>query len=156
MKKETDNLYYLSFDELGLSMDSQVDGVHATDLGMQQYADAYYKKITSILYAGLGPSSFVPCRQHRDASIYQWGKRHEEVLAYNARVQPQIVMLGNSITHYWGGEPFESVKLPTTYGRSCSKERPSSIWATDGTASKTCSGESCTASWTAFGHRKSS
>lgn len=110
MKKETDNLYYLSFDELGLSMDSQVDGVHATDLGMQQYADAYYKKITSILYAGLGPSSFVPCRQHRDASIYQWGKRHEEVLAYNARVQPQIVMLGNSITHYWGGEPFEKRK----------------------------------------------
>lgn len=31
----------MTFEELGLSMDSQVDGVHATDLGMFQYAEAY-------------------------------------------------------------------------------------------------------------------
>lgn len=42
MKDEAGNLHYITFDELALSMDSQVDGVHATDLGMQQYADAYY------------------------------------------------------------------------------------------------------------------
>lgn len=47
---KVNNLFYLSFYELGLGMDSQVDGVHATDLGMQQYADAYYKKIENILY----------------------------------------------------------------------------------------------------------
>ena len=50
MKDEAGGLYYLTFDELGLSMDSQVDGVHATDLGMQQYADAYYRKITDIRF----------------------------------------------------------------------------------------------------------
>lgn len=48
MKYKIDNLYYLSFDELALSMDSQVDGVHATDIGMIEYAEAYYKKILSI------------------------------------------------------------------------------------------------------------
>lgn len=54
MKDEAGNLHYITFDELALSMDSQVDGVHATDLGMQQYADAYYKKITGILFPGAG------------------------------------------------------------------------------------------------------
>jgi len=34
MKDEAGNLHYITFDELALSMDSQVDGVHATDLGM--------------------------------------------------------------------------------------------------------------------------
>lgn len=111
MKEEDGNLHYLTFEELGLGMDSQVDGVHATDLGMQQYADAYVKKITEILFPDFPPSSFVPCRQHRDSNTYPWSKRHEEILAYNARIQPEIVMLGNSITHFWGGAPFEKRRV---------------------------------------------
>lgn len=107
MKDEAGGLYYLTFDELGLSMDSQVDGVHATDLGMQQYADAYYRKITDILFPERKTLSFTPIRQHRDSFTYQWVKRHEEILEYNAAVQPEIVMLGNSITHFWGGLPYE-------------------------------------------------
>lgn len=107
MKDEAGGLYYLTFDELGLSMDSQVDGVHATDLGMQQYAHAYYRKITDILFPERKTLSFTPIRQHRDSFTYQWVKRHEEILEYNATVQPEIVMLGNSITHFWGGLPYE-------------------------------------------------
>lgn len=107
MKDEAGGLYYLTFDELGLSMDSQVDGVHATDLGMQQYADVYYRKITDILFPERKTLSFTPIRQHRDSFTYQWVKRHEEILEYNAAVQPEIVMLGNSITHFWGGLPYE-------------------------------------------------
>ncbi|MEI3155513.1 MAG: SGNH/GDSL hydrolase family protein [Odoribacter sp.] len=42
-------MYYLTYEELGLTMDSQVDGIHATDLGMQQYANAYATKIAAIL-----------------------------------------------------------------------------------------------------------
>lgn len=111
MKDKVNNIFYLSFDELGLGMDSQVDGVHATDLGMQQYADAYYKKIENILYPDFNSSVFLPCRQHRDSDTYRWTKRHEEVLAYNAEMNPEIVMLGNSITHFWGGEPFEKRRV---------------------------------------------
>ena len=62
MKDEAGNLHYITFDELALSMDSQVDGVHATDLGMQQYADAYYKKITGILFPEHATLSFTPGR----------------------------------------------------------------------------------------------
>lgn len=50
LKQKVDGLYYMTFEELGLSMDSQVDGVHATDLGMSQYAEAYSRKIAKILF----------------------------------------------------------------------------------------------------------
>lgn len=107
MRTEAAPLFYLTQEELGLSMDSQVDGIHASDLGMQQYADAYVKALDAILYPGVSPLSFVPCRQERDGGTYNWLSRHEEFLAYNAANQPDVVMIGNSITHYWGGLPYE-------------------------------------------------
>lgn len=51
LKKQYKGLYYLSYEEIGLSRDAQVDGVHSTDLGMQQYADAYARKLKKILKA---------------------------------------------------------------------------------------------------------
>lgn len=36
---------------------------------------------------------------------YDWYKRHDEVLACQKAINPQIVMIGDSITHFWGGEP---------------------------------------------------
>ena len=62
MKDEAGNLHYITFDELALSMDSQVDGVHATDLGMQQYADAYYKENNRYPFPEQATLSFTPGR----------------------------------------------------------------------------------------------
>ncbi|MDD4873308.1 MAG: GDSL-type esterase/lipase family protein [Kiritimatiellae bacterium] len=36
---------------------------------------------------------------------YDWYKRHEEILVIQKQINPQIVMIGDSITHFWGGEP---------------------------------------------------
>ncbi|MBQ1256462.1 MAG: hypothetical protein IIX93_04220, partial [Clostridia bacterium] len=36
---------------------------------------------------------------------YNWKERHELVLKLNKEKAPEIVLIGNSITHYWGGEP---------------------------------------------------
>lgn len=106
LKDNVPGLYYLSYDELSLSMDSQVDGIHATDWGMQQYAEAYENKIRSILEPPVAENSaFVPRRQRRDANTYEWNDRHEAVLALNRTLRPDYVFIGNSITHFWGGEP---------------------------------------------------
>jgi len=35
--------------EIGLQLDSYVDGTHPTDLGMMEYADAYEKMIHKII-----------------------------------------------------------------------------------------------------------
>lgn len=36
---------------------------------------------------------------------YDWWERHEEVLRIKDSIHPEIVLIGNSITHFWGGEP---------------------------------------------------
>lgn len=36
---------------------------------------------------------------------YDWAARHAAVLARNRAVSPDIVFIGDSITHFWGGEP---------------------------------------------------
>ena len=99
-----EHLYYLSYEELGLTADSWVEGSHPNDLGMRQYADAYIKKIREILHEDcMERTVFSPCHHHRDP--YDWLDRHEKVLAYNQTEQPEILLIGNSITHYWGGNP---------------------------------------------------
>ncbi|MBD3629042.1 SGNH/GDSL hydrolase family protein [Cyclobacterium sp.] len=44
-----EELYYLSRDGIGLSMDATVDGTHPSDLGMDQYARGYTALIKEIL-----------------------------------------------------------------------------------------------------------
>lgn len=43
------NLYYLTKNEIGLTIESTVDGIHPNDIGMMEYAEAYSKKIREIL-----------------------------------------------------------------------------------------------------------
>ena len=51
------------------------------------------------------PSTLVPVTQNRDWRIYDWAERHAACVALDEERQPEIVMLGDSITHFWGGEP---------------------------------------------------
>ena len=51
------------------------------------------------------PSTLVPVTQNRDWRIYDWAERHAECVTLMKSRQPEIVMLGDSITHFWGGEP---------------------------------------------------
>lgn len=104
IKNKVADIYYLTKEDIGLSMDAMVEGVHPSDLGMQQYADSYIRKIREILHEEGGNSSAcIPCKQQRDP--YDWTARHEQVLDLNSKNSPEILMIGNSITHYWAGEP---------------------------------------------------
>jgi hypothetical protein len=47
-------------------------------------------------------STTIPCRQYRELMRYDWDARHREILKMK---KSRIVMIGNSITHYWGGLP---------------------------------------------------
>ena len=51
------------------------------------------------------PSTLVPVTQNRDWRIYDWAERHAACVKLMKERQPEIVMLGDSITHFWGGEP---------------------------------------------------
>lgn len=101
----TPNLHYLTEAEIGLATldDAQVDGIHPTDAGMARYAVAMTRKAREIL--GETETFFAPVRQRRDIVFYDWEARHRAVLARHQTVRPDVLLIGNSITHYWGGEP---------------------------------------------------
>lgn len=40
---------------------------------------------------------------------YDWWERHERILKTQAEIDPEIVLIGDSITHFWGGEPKSQV-----------------------------------------------
>lgn len=100
------DLYYLSHEEIGMDMEAMVDGVHSTDWGMVLYAGAYEKALRRILQEPEGPYKTArPVRQRREAGGYEWNARHEQILQMNREHAPERVILGNSIVHYWGGQP---------------------------------------------------
>lgn len=54
------------------------------------------------------PGILSPVRQRRDIGSYEWTQRHDQVL-YRERVtdpNPDVVLIGDSITHYWAGDPY--------------------------------------------------
>lgn len=60
------------------------------------------------------PPSLKVEAQQRDS--YNWADRHAAVLARNRTVKPDVVILGDSITHFWGGEPKGPAVDPASWG----------------------------------------
>ncbi len=54
------------------------------------------------------PDSLKPEPHQRDP--YNWANRHAAVKERNKTVKPDYVMIGDSITHHWAGEPAEGVR----------------------------------------------
>lgn len=100
------NLFYMSSQACGLSEDGLVDCIHPSDYGMQQVAEGYEQKLREILNEPKGTlTTTQPVSQRREAGGYEWLKRHQEILTLNAEMPPKSVIMGNSITHFWGGMP---------------------------------------------------
>jgi lysophospholipase L1-like esterase len=49
-------------------------------------------------------SALVPVPKLENDS-YDWYARHAEVLRVKGTINPEVVLIGDSITHFWGGEP---------------------------------------------------
>lgn len=102
LKDSIPELFYLTEEELFLQKDVRQDSTSGTDWEMAYYADACEKKLRGMLFPNLGKECLAPVRQRREC---EWGDRHDLILDYNAAKEPKIVLLGNSITDFWGGEP---------------------------------------------------
>ncbi len=113
LKKEGDkNLFYLSEKEIGFSIEETVDGLHPSDLGMKIYADAYEKKLRSILQEPIGElNTTKPVTQLRELGNYDWESKHNEILNLNKFNPPKNIIISNSIIHFWGGLPDFKTKV---------------------------------------------
>jgi lysophospholipase L1-like esterase len=59
-------------------------------------------------------STLVAVTQDRDKAVYDWSKRHQEVLELGKEGAADLVFIGDSIVHYWGGLP----KAPYARGQA--------------------------------------
>lgn len=99
-------IFLIPKEDFQQDIETTVDGTHPTDLGMMRYAEAYEKHIRDILHEPAGTvSTTKPCTQLRELANYDWEVRHREVLSFNKTESPRMVVIGNSITHFWGGVP---------------------------------------------------
>ena len=96
-------LYHLTYDDLGMTQDATVEGVHPSDYGMVLYADAYEKKLMAILNEPVGRyKTTIPIEQSRD--FYNWMERHNQIIREGRAAKHfDRVVIGNSIMHQWGG-----------------------------------------------------
>lgn len=53
------------------------------------------------------PSTLIPCTQNRDFMIYDWAARHEAACRLVREMHPDLLFIGDSITHFWGGPPVD-------------------------------------------------
>ncbi len=99
-------IYLIPKEDFGQDIETMVDGTHPSDLGMMRYAVGYEKHIRKILNEPLGEVSTTKAvTQLRELNNYDWEKRHREILELNKKTPPKTVVIGNSITHFWGGIP---------------------------------------------------
>jgi lysophospholipase L1-like esterase len=103
------NIYLLPISEIGMDLDCMVDGTHPNDLGMMRYAIAYEKKLREILQQPAGTlTTQIPTCHNREPGSYNWEERHNEILKLNQIEPTKILLIGNSITHNWGGKPLNN------------------------------------------------
>lgn len=98
------NIYLLTEKEIAFDMNSTTETTHPNDIGMMKYAQAYEKKIREILNEPAGSiTTQIPVQQYRDG--FDWIKRHEQVIDNTKDTKAQVILFGNSIINYWGGQP---------------------------------------------------
>jgi lysophospholipase L1-like esterase len=79
--------------------------VHFNSAGYERLAQRVARVIEVALppVPGVNPAT-VPIGKLENDS-YGWEDRHEAVMKIKDTLKPEIVLIGDSITHFWGGEP---------------------------------------------------
>lgn len=108
-RTQTDpNLHYMrGRDILGHDGVSTVDAIHPNDIGMMRYAAAYEKALRPILgmESNEVTDGVTASPQLREMPGYNFFSRHQQILQRNQKVNPDVIWLGDSIIHFFSGEP---------------------------------------------------
>lgn len=85
----------------------QGDTVKAAAFEGPKRVGAVLTKVVPNPSADLFNGALTPVTQNRDHRTYDWVERHNAILELNksGAANAQVVLLGDSITHFWGGEP---------------------------------------------------
>ena len=109
-------VHFLDVNHVFLRLDGSIDPglmpdlLHPSPQGALAWARAMEPKLSELMgdesrdAATAGNRALVPVPKLENDS-YDWYARHAAVLAIKDRLNPQIVLIGDSITHFWAGRP---------------------------------------------------
>jgi len=110
------HIFYSDVNHVFLNMDGSLnhammgDWLHPTPAGAKAWAQAMEPLLSELMGDQSldteipANSAIVPVSKLENDS-YDWWVRHSDVLRIKDSINPEIVLIGNSITHFWGGEP---------------------------------------------------
>lgn len=85
------------------------DSVHPSYAAHQLMADEWIRTVENFKYAPVTNTAVIP-RGKLENDSYHWFERHQRILDHQAKINPEIVFIGDSITHFWAGR--ESIGEP--------------------------------------------
>ena len=110
------HVFYCDVNHVFLNLDGSInhemmlDWLHPSPAGAKAWAQAMEPLLSQLmgdksLDTELPTNSAIVPVSKLEVDSYDWWKRHEAVLRIKDSINPEIVLIGNSITHFWGGEP---------------------------------------------------
>ena len=111
---DNEHIFYCDVNHVFLNMDGSInqevmpDWLHPNPQGAEQWAKAMEPLLSRLM--GDEPrddnkpsnTAIVPTPKLEEDG-YDWWVRHNDVLNVKDSLNPEIVLIGNSITHFWGG-----------------------------------------------------
>lgn len=124
------NIFYCDVNHVFLKSDGSIDPqlmgdyLHPTPAGAKAWAQAMEPLLSQLmedksLDREIPQNTAIVPVPRLEMDSYNWYDRHAAVLAIKDSINPEIVQIGNSITHFWGGLPllrYPDGKLRTPNG----------------------------------------
>ena len=110
------NIFYCDVNHVFINLDGSInhdmmaDWLHPTPAGAKAWAQAMEPLLSQLIGDKSldteipSNTAIVPATKLEEDS-YNWWDRHAEVLRIKDSINPEIILIGNSITHFWGGLP---------------------------------------------------
>lgn len=110
------HVFYCDVNHVFLNMDGSInhdmmsDWLHPSPAGAKAWAQAMEPLLSELmgdksLDTEISPNTAIVPASKLENDSYDWWARHDDVLAIKDSINPEVVLIGNSITHFWGGLP---------------------------------------------------
>jgi len=110
------HVFYCDVNHVFLNMDGAInhdmmsDWLHPSPAGAKAWAQAMEPLLSELmgdksLDTEISPNTAIVPASKLENDSYDWWARHADVLAIKDSINPEVVLIGNSITHFWGGLP---------------------------------------------------
>ncbi len=133
---DNEHVFFLDLNHLFLRLDGSIDPALMPDLlhpspnGALAWASTMEPQLCELFGdtrrdTPPANTAIVPVSKLENDS-YDWWARHSAVLKGKDAIDPEIVLIGDSITHFWGGEPSEPGKSgngPQAYAKTFAGRR---------------------------------